>query len=491
MRFFALLIFSFCLCLAARPLDSGRAATSTPSADSWDSAEYEGESSEQNPEATQESATMVVNDMLSQIQDLTKNSKNMVGLTELLNGADNNYSLQAALLQVASAKKNTTIAKASFLPRLDIDYAYQYTYRSLQSARSTFGDNVMDFGQMGNYQNQAASARFSLDLFSGFSTLNQIRERSATYRSSIADAEHTKQQIYLQVIQQYYSYFNNLSQLLSLARQLEEVQSDLKRVEQLYRSGLSTIDDMESLRSQVSSSEYQIASMKLSVEENILMLKYLTNLEFDGLRREDIATPALKTDIERADITSLKEQIKSLKYQNKQLNYFPTITLADTYTWNVQKPAYVTATGANPFLVIQFPTHSNVLSITATLKLFDDIGLTLQKQYMKLNQLSQEKQLAYRQAEKTKDEILYRRRLEVARSQILSSEASLKSANISFDNVRKRYNNQLVNFTDYLRALSTKYNAEATYNQALNNYELQKANYIFYSGQTIQEYVKK
>lgn len=485
MRFFALLIFSFCLCLAARPLDSSRAATSTPPADSWDSAEYEGESSEQEP-------TLVVNDMLSQIQDLTKNSKNMVGLTELLKGADDNYSLQAALLQVASAKKNATIAKASFLPRLDIDYAYQYTYRSLQALNGQFGSNdIMSFGQMGNYQNQAANARFSLDLFSGFSTLNQIRERSATYRSSIADAEYTKQQIYLQVIQQYYSYFNNLSQLLSLARQLEEVQSDLKRVEQLYRSGLSTIDDMESLRSQVSSSEYQIADMKQNVEENILMLKYLTNLEFDGLRREDIATPALKADIERADITSLKEQIKSLKYQNKQLNYFPTITLADTYTWNVQKPAYITAPGASSFLAMQFPTHSNVLSVTATLKLFDNIGLTLQKQYTKLNQLAQEKQLAYKQAEKTKDEILYRRKLEVARSQILSSEASLKSANISFDNVRKRYNNQLVNFTDYLRALSTKYNAEATYNQALNNYELQKANYIFYSGQAIQEYVKK
>ena len=56
--------------------------------------------------------------------------------------------------------------------------------------------------------------------------------------------------------------------------------------------------------------------------------------------------------------------------------------------------------------------------------------------------------------------------------------------------MRKKYNNQLVNFTDYLRALSTKYNAEATYNQALNNYELQKANYIFYSGQQIQEYIK-
>ena len=324
-----------------------------------------------------------------------------------------------------------------------------------------------------------------------------IREKNATYRSSVADVEYAKQNIYLQVIQQYYSYFNNLSQLLSLKRQLEQVRTDMKRIESLYSSGLATIDDLESLRSQVSSSEYQIADMKLSVEQNILMLKHLTNMEFDGLKREDLAIPALKDNLERQDIISLREQINALKYQNKQQHYYPIVTLSDTYTWQIQKPEYVTNPtkfGSDPsmasFYQRMFPTHANVLGVTVTLKLFDDIGVSFQKQALRLSQLAQEKQLAYKQAEKTKDEQLYRKTLEVAQSKIASAEASLKSANISFENVRKKYNNQLVNFTDYLRALSTKYNAEATYNQALNNYELQKANYIFYSGQQIQEYVK-
>ena len=218
------------------------------------------------------------------------------------------------------------------------------------------------------------------------------------------------------------------------------------------------------------------------------MLKYLTNLEFDGLTREELLTPAIKTDIERQDIVALKEQVKSLSYQNKQYNYYPTITLSDTYTYQIQKPGYASGGG---FYAIMFPTHTNVISVTATLKIFDDIGLSLQKQYMKINQLAQEKQLAYKQSEKTKDEALYRKRLEVAQSQIQSAEASLKSAVISFENIHKKYTNQLVNFTDYLRALSTRYDAEATYNQSLNNYELQKANYIFYSGQQIQDYIKQ
>ncbi|WP_299325921.1 TolC family protein [uncultured Helicobacter sp.] len=450
-----------------------------------DSGAYVG-SSAQSPQASE---NLSFNELLAQIEAMTDNSKQKVGLKDLLLGADNNYSLQAQMLQAESNKKIASVAKAAFLPRLDVDYGYQYNYKTI--------DNMMQFGNFGNYQTQAANARFSLDLFSGFSTINMIREKNATYRSSVADVEYAKQNIYLQVIQQYYSYFNNLSQLLSLKRQLEQVRTDMKRIESLYSSGLATIDDLESLRSQVSSSEYQIADMKLSVEQNILMLKHLTNMEFDGLKREDLAIPALKDNLERQDIISLREQINALKYQNKQQHYYPIVTLTDTYTWQIQKPEYVTNPtkfGSDPsmasFYQRMFPTHANVLGVTVTLKLFDDIGVSFQKQALRLSQLAQEKQLAYKQAEKTKDEQLYRKTLEVAQSKIASAEASLKSANISFENVRKKYNNQLVNFTDYLRALSTKYNAEATYNQALNNYELQKANYIFYSGQQIQEYVK-
>lgn len=442
-----------------------------------------------NAPATQDEPALGVNELLKQIDDLTKDSAQKVGLRDLLSGADNNYSLQAQMLQAQSNKKIASVAKAAFLPRFDVDYGYQHNYKTI--------DNMMQFGNFGNYQTQAANARFSLDLFSGFSTINMIREKNATYRSSVADVEYTKQSIYLQVIQQYYSYFNNLSQLLSLKRQLDQVRADLVRIQKLYDSGLSTIDDLESLRSQVSSSEYQIADMRLSVEQNILMLKYLTNIDFDGLKREDLTTPALKDNLDRQDIISLKEQINALKYQNKQQHYYPIVTLSDTYTWQIQKPEYVTNPskfGSDPsmasFYQRMFPTHANVIGLSVTLRVFDDIGVSFQKQALRLSQLAQEKQLAYKQAEKTKDEMLYRKTLEVARSKILSAEASLKSANISFDNVRKKYNNQLVNFTDYLRALSTKYNAEATYNQALNNYELQKANYIFYSGQQIQEYIK-
>ncbi|CCB80138.1 hypothetical protein HBZC1_11520 [Helicobacter bizzozeronii CIII-1] len=49
-----------------------------------------------------------------------------LGLADLIKNADNNYSLQAARLQVRQALKNHAIAKAKFLPTLSSNYTYNH-----------------------------------------------------------------------------------------------------------------------------------------------------------------------------------------------------------------------------------------------------------------------------------------------------------------------------------------------------------------------------
>ncbi|PAF41473.1 TolC family protein [Helicobacter sp. 11S03491-1] len=410
--------------------------------------------------------------VLQKSQEIQGNNQHIIGLNELLKGVDTNYLLQSKVLSMQQAKKNHTIAQVSFLPTLNLDY--------------TFQNNNRDTQMYSNYNTQTLNAKLNLDVFNGFSTINTVKEKSATYRSSIADMEYTKQNLYLQVIQQYYQYFSNVSQLVSLQRKLEQIDSNVQRVSKLYDQGLTTIDDLESLKAQGSLSQYQISDIKLSIEQNKLMLEYLTNLNFDKLKRDQIATPAYEVK-ERKDLTSLREQINAQVYQNKQLNYYPTVSLFDNYSYNIQLPAYIMA---NPILAPTFPKGQNLAGVTISLSLFNDVGIALQKQYLRLGQLANEKNLAYKENEQKKDEKLYRKSLEIAKAKIASSEASLKSATISYQNIKKKYDAQLVNFTDYLQALSTKFDAEATYNESLNNYELQKANYIFYSGQKIQDYIQ-
>ncbi len=140
---------------------------------------------------------------------------------------------------------------------------------------------------------------------------------------------------------------------------------------------------------------------------------------------------------------------------------------------------------------MSFPPTQNVLGVSVDMRLFDFFNLSKQKEALRYSALQAQKELAYKKNEQEKDEKLYRKSLEIAQAKIKSAEAALKSANISFENVAKRYNSQILNFTDYLQSLSTKFNAETTFIQSLNDYEIEKARYLYYSGQEIEDFIQK
>ena len=411
--------------------------------------------------------------IMADIDAIQQGAGNKYTLKDLLKAADSNYSIQAKALSALQAKRGVNVAKLSFLPSLNLDYSFQNNFRDTQ------GDSAL-------YNTQATNARFKLNLFDGLATLNGVREKNATYLASLSDEEYTRQSIYLQVLQQYYGYFDNLSRLISLEKKLEQIRADVMRVERLYKQGLSPIDNLESLKAQASLSEYQIADARVSVEQNKLMLEYLTNLKVETLSYERVELPELKLQ-DRGDVISLREQINAQIYKNKQLHYYPIIDLNNTFTYNIQKPSFAVN---NPAMSALFPDMQNVVSITVTMKILDTIGLTFQKQSLKAGQLANEKLLAYKKMEQAKDEELYRKTLEIAKKKIKSAQDNLKSANIAYANIKKKYDANLITFTDYLQALSTKFDAESTFNQSLNNYEIQKANYIFYSGQKIKDFIK-
>ncbi|MCE3039291.1 TolC family protein [Helicobacter anatolicus] len=410
--------------------------------------------------------------ILADIKEFQKKAVKKYTLQELIKAADTNYSLQAKALATLQSKKDVTIAKlGAAMPRLDASYSFN------NNARNTQMNSV--------YNTQTANATFKYNVFNGLADYNAIREKNANYLANVADEKYTKESVYLQVTQNYYGYFDNVSRLISLQKKLQQIKEDVKRVQQLYLQGLAPIDDLESLKAQASLSEYQIADARLSVEQNKLMLEYLTNLKVEGLLFTRIQMPQLQIQ-ERGDLTALQEQINMQIFKNKQLNYYPVIDLTDTFTYNIQKPSF-----AKGSLASIYPDIQNTIGFTVSLKILDDVGLSFQKQSLKIAQLSNEKLLAYKKLEQKKDVELYKKTLEIAQKQIQSARDNLKSANIAYANKKKKYEANLITFTDYLQALSTKFDAESTFNQSVNNFEFQKANYIFYSGQKIKDYIKE
>ena len=91
-----------------------------------------------------------------EVESLLKESKHQVSLSDLLEAAKNNDSLQSQLLQVESNRQIARVAKVGFIPKLDVDYSLQHSYSDLRKLDA----NAMKFGQFGNYRTQNFNARF-------------------------------------------------------------------------------------------------------------------------------------------------------------------------------------------------------------------------------------------------------------------------------------------------------------------------------------------
>lgn len=412
-----------------------------------------------------------------------KTSGRLFTLAELLEGAKKNYNLEAKELAILQAQAVNRAAYGEFLPTLDGAYQYQDTDNPSMRLKA-----------------HTSSAKANWEIFSGFKTYNKVREKGSLYRASIEDKEHTKDQLFLNIIEQYYGYFTNRAQLLSLEQKRTQLESNIRRVERLYNAGLTTIDDVESLRAEVLATEHEIANIKMEIEKNKFMLSLLSNTEVEALERKTIKTPLFKLDENRHDLNMLNFQAQSAKYQARQINYLPIVSVSDTYVINsdIGKPGAITMKdpsmnlpGFNmtDMLRRQFPLNQNQIMISATIHL-DALTIYRQNEAARLGYMKSLKELAYKKEEQKKDERMYRKSLEIAVAKIKASEAALRSANIAFDNVAKKYDAQILNFTDYLQSLTKKVEAEATYNQALNNYEMQKAYYIYYSGQDLAQHIE-
>lgn len=412
-----------------------------------------------------------------------KTSGRLFTLAELLEGAKKNYNLEAKELAILQAQAVNRAAYGEFLPTLDGAYQYQDTDNPSMRLKA-----------------HTSSAKANWEIFSGFKTYNKVREKGSLYRASIEDKEHTKDQLFLNIIEQYYGYFTNRAQLLSLEQKRTQLESNIRRVERLYNAGLTTIDDVESLRAEVLATEHEIANIKMEIEKNRFMLSLLSQSEVEALERKTIKTPLFKLDENRHDLNMLNFQAQSAKYQARQINYLPIVSVSDTYVINsdITKngslafkdlPPGMSANDMLPMIQRSFPLNQNQIMISATIHL-DALTIYRQNEAARLGYMKSLKELAYKKEEQKKDERMYRKSLEIAVAKIKASEAALRSANIAFDNVAKKYDAQILNFTDYLQSLTKKVEAEATYNQALNNYEMQKAYYIYYSGQDLAQHIE-
>ncbi len=411
------------------------------------------------------------NSSIKDILDAYSDPNDVLSLKDLLNMAKNNYTLQAKDIAIQEAEATRSSVYGKYLPSLDVGYSFNSSKRNISSWQ--LATNV-----------HSANASVNWVLFDGASREFSLLSNNALIRAAIADKGYSQEVLFLQVVSAYYDYFTLKGQIIAMEQKKVNISANVARIQVLYDAGLETIDALEALKAELSLTEYQLENLKLNFEQIKLQLSLYTNTDVNKLKLDSILTPRYE-QYQSLNITMQEEQAQSVEYQIGTLTYWPTISLFDTFTWNLNNQN----TANNALLSYNYPKEQNVFGVSITWNIFNGLSTNRQKEALRLQNLRLQKGIEYAKNEQQNNIRFYKSAINTALSQIRSAEASLKSASISFENISQKYNAQLVNYNDYLDSLSAKYNAEATYIQSLNNYELQKANYIFYSGQALSDYI--
>ncbi|WP_181881763.1 TolC family protein [Helicobacter sp. MIT 14-3879] len=420
--------------------------------------------------------TIGPNAEIKNMLDVYDNNDGVLDLKSLLEKAKDNYTLQGKNIAIKEAEATRDSVIGSYIPSLDIGYSFNSTKSYINSWNKAF-----------NAHQAQASANWVI--FDGASREFSLLSNNALVRAAIADKGYSQESVFLQVISYYYQYFSIKGQIIAMEQKKVNIAANVARVQVLYDAGLEPLDSLEALKAELSSTEYQLESLRLDFEQTKLQLSLFTNTNIDKLKLNEIKKPEEK-EIQSLNITMQEEQALSVEYQIGTLTYWPTISLFDTYYWNFKNNALdVYGTQESSFSMEQHPRHQNVFGLSITWNIFSGFSTNRQKEAFKLANLRMQKDIAYAKEEQKNNIKFYKSSILAALSQIDSAKASLKSATIAFDTVAQKYLSQLVSYNTYLDALIMKYNAESTYIQSLNNYELQKANYIFYSGQMLLDYI--
>lgn len=136
-----------------------------------------------------------------------------------------------------------------------------------------WGRNQVASGLYQNTQNYNlnAGASSSVDLFNGFSKINQIKQNKALIEVGKTNTEKIKNDLILSVITSYMQILFNKDYLKAVQQQLEVAKQQLNQQQQLLDVGNKTLADVSQAKSQVASAELNVTDA-----ENALAISYLT-----------------------------------------------------------------------------------------------------------------------------------------------------------------------------------------------------------------------
>ena len=399
-------------------------------------------------------------------------------LADLIDGAvKHNGNIKAKQIAVTARDKEVEAAQRAYWPTLDIGGDYSWHSPNY----------LVSPGEVGN-----AYASLRLDLYDGGRKAAIVRAKQHAKEASLFEKEAFAKSVTLEIIRHYYTVRKMQANLHALKERGKELAAQIERIKKFKVTGLATQEDVDKLQAVYDNNRYMMENTKLALTQAIENLKLLSGLNVSGVARSSLRTPAHLKLTWFDPIKQMLANAKAIGANADALDasYLPQVRLSDTYHKSHYGDQVVfgglPGVNGDAFLV----DHQNVLSVSATMRLFDGGRIAKESEAVRYRRLALLSQIAQAQKEQKMRFVLAKENLRTMRAKLKSAKSALNAAKSTYRAIRKKFEAGLVDNVAYLDALAQKTLTEARYKETLYDNEIAKSLYYYYAGKDPKEFVR-
>jgi outer membrane protein len=382
----------------------------------------------------------------------------------------NNLQVTKSKLSEDLATENYKQAKLAQYPRLNGSIGQNMNW----------GRNNVSSGVYVNTQNYSFSPGLGvgLDLFNGFSKINQVRQNKILLEAGKVNTDKVKNDLVLQVVTSYMEILFNKDRLKAAKEQLAVAQKQLKQQQELFNVGNKTLADLAESKSLEATAELTVTNADNALTISLITLAQLMDIpsstkyevqmpDASGLagsstayNAEEVYAEALRLfpDIKLA---SLQTEVAKKGIDLAKGNLYPSLSLSGSYgsfyNYNYNLPASVQN------LSFRTQIENNVskgVGLSLSIPIFNGLQARsgVKKAEINLLQTQADEQLIKNSLNK----IIYQAVADfrAAGSTYTSSIKAFEAQKEAFSVIEQRYNVGLANSLDLSTSQTNKNTAE-------------------------------
>ena len=245
-------------------------------------------------------------------------------------------------------------------------------------------------------------------------------------------------------------------------------------------SHISTKELVEELSKRAGPVKHLAEAAKIQLKKSSLQISLLTSKDEILNDNQTLLEPTNNESV-RDDIEAKRLEAKSLKHNASSINYLPTVTINNS----LKQTDYINYHGSS-----YEDGVNNQVSLQVSMPIFDAGKISKDKEASQLEVLALNKEIEYDEKRAKIEKDLAFLSLESAKAKLNSAVAGLEATKTAYDYSKKRFESNLISYTEYLQELTKKQEANSRVITARNEIEIKKAELAFALGTNLITLIK-